>query len=409
MSGALASRPAPSRTAPSTDEFLADHTIGREFFAPLDDIDIEAIAADYEIGRHSKKHELEHHLKVAILEGIDPSDSLRTLATKTATHDGVEYMAPSRFSELTNGRNYRAAAQTFFELLHTPQVRRRHGTSAAQLDWLNRGVIATDASQLSIEAPITVPSELREADEDRVIRAAEGGLKLNVALRVDTECKLPVSVVVTPPNDHETTQFDHLQEDIELFPDLDNPIDVWDRGYTDYDRFVERKGAGKDFVTTLKANATTSIVEPLEEITISADDGAWHVADDLIELGETGETFRRVTGTDPDDEVTEYLTTLPAERYAPIDVMEIYTLRTMIEIFFRENKQNTNIQDFHSTTVNGALFELFCTLIGWVLMELYRGRYPVRDGASGAIRKLQTEWNQPLVPAGHLGSVSGYG
>ncbi|MFB6133243.1 MAG: hypothetical protein ABEJ44_07575, partial [Halanaeroarchaeum sp.] len=58
--------------------------------APLDDIDTEAIANDYEIGTHSKKHGLKHHRKVATLEGIDPTDSLAELATKTATHNSPQ-------------------------------------------------------------------------------------------------------------------------------------------------------------------------------------------------------------------------------------------------------------------------------------------------------------------------------
>lgn len=393
----------------STAEAVAERTIGREFLAPIDAVDFEAIESRFGIGIHSEKHDLRQHLTVGVLEGIDPSDSLAKLAEKTATHDGVDYMPKSRFSELTNDRDYRAAAQVFFNLLHTPEVRRRQATSNDRLGWLNRGVVATDASNLSLKAPITVPSKFREVDEDCEITPEDGGLKLHLALRVDGECKQPLSVVVTPPTDHETTQFDHLQEDVEVFADLDDPIGVWDRGYTDYDRFVERKRAGEDFVTTLKSNANTTVVEPLEEVTVRDKDETWQVVDDVIELSETEETFRRVTVTDPEDEVTEYLTTLPAEAYAPIDVMEIYTLRTMIEIFYRENKQNMNIQNFHSTTLNGVLFELFCTLIGWVLMELYRGRHPVRDGTSGTIRKLQIEWNQPPVPAGWMGSVNGYG
>jgi hypothetical protein len=318
-------------------------------------------------------------------------------------------MSPSRFSELTNGRDYRAPAQVFFELLHTPQMRRRQATSKDRLGWLDRGVVATDASNLSLKAPITVPSEFREVDEDREIAREDGGIKLNLALRVDGENRQPLSVVIMPPTDHETAQFDHLQEDVEVFADLDNPIGIWDRGYTDYGRFVVRNRAGDDFVMTLKANANTSVVDYLKEFTVRDPDGLRHVIHEIIELGETGETFRRVTVEDSDGELTEYLTTLPPEEYAPIDVMDIYTLRTMIQSCFRDQKKTINTQDVHSTALNGVLFELFCTLIAWTLMELYRGRHPMRSGAREAIRTLQIDWNQPLPLTDRKMSLTDYG
>jgi len=54
----------------------------------------------------------------------------------------------------------------------------------------------------------------------------------------------------------------------------------------------------------------------------------------------------------PDGEETEYLTTLASSVYDPIDVISIYTLRTVIEILFRELKQYLNSENFHSKSLN---------------------------------------------------------
>ncbi len=91
----------------------------------------------------------------------------------------------------------------------------------------------------------------------------------------------------------------------------------------------------------------------------------------MIELAETGKQFRRIVFEDVDGEELAYLMTL-SSAYAPVEVMSIYTLRTMIEILFRELKQYTNIESFHSQSLNGVLFEIFCTLIGYVLVEWFR-------------------------------------
>jgi hypothetical protein len=63
---------------------------------------------------------------------------------------------------------------------------------------------------------------------------------------------------------------------------------------------------------------------------------------------------------------------LASSAYDPIDVISIYTLRICIEILFQELKQCLNIENFHSKSLNGVLFELFCALIGYVLVEWFR-------------------------------------
>jgi len=113
-------------------------------------------------------------------------------------------------------------------------------------------------------------------------------------------------------------------------------------------------------------------------------------------LAETGEEFRRIGLETPDGEEIEYLTTLASSAYDPIDVITIYTLRTVIEILFREFKQYLNIENLHSKSLNGVLFELFCALIGYVLVVWFRQRHPVKGGVARAIQKVRTFWNETL-------------
>jgi hypothetical protein len=67
------------------------------------------------------------------------------------------------------------------------------------------------------------------------------------------------------------------------------------------------------------------------------------VSDQRVELAETGEQFCRIVFEDVDGEEMEYLTTLASSEYDPVEVISIYTLRTVIEILFRELKQYTNV------------------------------------------------------------------
>jgi hypothetical protein len=71
-------------------------------YSLIDSVDSESIAEEYDIGRHSPKHDFGNHVKVAIREGLDPSDSLEELAQTTDVADELNYMAASTFSWHTN-------------------------------------------------------------------------------------------------------------------------------------------------------------------------------------------------------------------------------------------------------------------------------------------------------------------
>jgi IS4 transposase len=102
----------------------------------------------------------------------------------------------------------------------------------------------------------------------------------------------------------------------------------------------------------------------------------------------------------PDGEQLEYLTTLASSEYDPVDVISIYTLRTVIEILFRELKQYLNAENFHSQSLDGVLFELFCALIGLLLIQWLRQRHPMRGGVPKAIQEVRKHWNNTLRSVG---------
>jgi len=392
-----------------TEYFSPDRSTPNAVYSLLDSVDSESIADDYEIGRHSGTHDFENHVKVAIREGLDPSDSLDELAETTDSADELDYMAASTFSRYTNDRDYAAVVHLLSELLHTRRLYHQRGVQRKRLDWLSRGVIATDATNLTLTRSVTVHDEDSPDGDTTEIEPSDGGLALHMAARVDVEQKHPVGVGVSDGQSHESPQFDALRDDVEVFADLDSVILVFDRGYTRYARFCEIKHSDDDFVTLLRSNARVDILDRLQDVEITVqreqEEGgdapeSYRVHDDWIELSETGEEFRRVTLETPDGEVMKYLTTLSPAEFDPIEVIQIYTLRTLIEILFRELKQYLNVENFHSTTLNGVLFELFCSLIGFVLIHWLRQHYPMKDGVADTIQQVRSNWNETLSSFG---------
>jgi len=399
----------PSEDVTDASNINSTDLVADELYSLLDEVDSESIADEFKIGLHSDKHDFTNHVKTAVREGLDPSSSLAELEDKTIVDDSLEHMPKSRFSELTNDRDYCAVVQLLFEVLHTPQLYHQRGVQRKRLEWMTRDVVAVDATNLELTRSVVVSDEF-VGDDDKVykIDTDDGGLELHCAARVDGENKHPLDATVTEGDTHESPQFDLLKEDVEVFADLDWVIWVFDRAYTRYLRFCEIKHSDDDFVTLMYSDARFELIETLEEfeVTVSGNNTAQpthsdeestrQVRDERIELAETGEEFRRIVLETPDGEEIEYLTTLASSEYDPIDVINIYTLRTVIEILFREWKQYLNIENFHSKSLNGVLFELFCALIGYMLVVWFRQRHPVKGGVVRAIQKVRTFWNETL-------------
>jgi hypothetical protein len=217
-------------------------------------------------------------------------------------------MPKSRFSELTNDRDYRAVVRLLFELLHTPQLSHQRAIQRKRLEWLTRGVVAADATNLELTRSVVVSDEFVGDDEDIYeIDTDGGGLELHCAAHVDGEHKHPLGATVTEGDTHESPQFDHLEDDVEV-------IWTFDRAYTRYLRFCEINHSDDDFVTLLHSNARFEVFELLEEfeVTVSAkeaaqsrepaDESTRQVRDERIERAETTEEFRRIVLQTPDGE-----------------------------------------------------------------------------------------------------------
>jgi len=378
-----------------------DTSTASAVYSLIDEVDSESIADEFDIGKFNKTHDFDNHVKVAVREGIDPSGSLKELEETTDSDDEMEKMAASTFSRYTNDRDYGAVVQLLFAILHTPELYHQRAVQRKRLKHLLRSVIAVDATNLELTRSVVVSDDFVGDDEESYeIDTSDGGIKLHLAARVDGESKHPLGATVTEGETHESPQFEHLKDDVEVFEDLDSPIWVFDRGYTLYVRFCKFKEADEDFITLLESNARYEVREHIQTVEVSDGDETRHVRDDRIELAETGEQFRRVVLETPDGEVLEYLTTLASSAYDPIDVINIYTLRTIIEILFRELKQYLNIENFHSQTLNGVLFELFAAMIGMVLIEWLRQRHPMRGGVPDAITAVRDGWNETLRSVG---------
>lgn len=369
------------------------------FTSLLNDVDSETIAHEYRIGLHSDRIDFQEHVKIGVLLGILDPKTLDDLGQQTDVRDGVEPISQGHFSRLTTRRPWQAFAALANAILHRPQFYHSSGDVRLRLeDVCDRWIVGFDQTNLPIQTTMLV-----EIDGDlHELRPEHGGLRLHSAARLSPASSHPIGEVVTGPNTHETNCFEDLLEQVEAHEDLDEIIATFDKGYVDYDRFCSLKHRGVDFVTPMKDNAQYTVTETLcdREFEETEDGDITHVTDELIELGSTGEQFRRVSvriadgDADGGERVNTYLTTLSPGAYDPMDVAVIYAVRWLLEIMFRELKQYFNVQEFHSKTLGGALVELFCALIAYMLADYYHRTYRIRGTLVDTIKIIRNYWSE---------------
>jgi hypothetical protein len=143
---------------------------------------------------------------------------------------------------------------------------------------------------------------------------------------------------------------------------------VFDRGYADYEWFIELSRQKVFFVTRLKKNAVYEVVERRKVPPRSA-----VVSDEVIYFPSHAEArreyfFRRVEVEDPDSgERLVFLTNHP--KLSATTVAAIYRERWQVELFFKALKQNLRLKTFVGVSANAVRTQLFTALIAILLLR----------------------------------------
>jgi len=168
-------------------------------------------------------------------------------------------------------------------------------------------------------------------------RKTKSGVKLHLRLvYLEKGCSYPDKAVLTNAKEHDRGQLEILVDDKEC-------MYVFDRGYLDYERFDCMTDDGFFFVSRLRKNAVTRVVESFE---VSEQSSV--LSDEMILIGNTQNraenVFRRIEILDPTGKEL-YLMTNRFDLSAD-EIAELYKSHWAIELFFKWMKQHLNIKKF---------------------------------------------------------------
>ena len=204
-----------------------------------------------------------------------------------------------------------------------------------------------------------------------VFRKSKGGIKLHLRLRFCDEVSIPERAMVTPAKLADKTQMDNL-----VVEDQD-AINVFDRGYVDYDKFDEFCLRGIRFVTRLKGNA---IIEVLDEFLIT---DASIRKDQLVVLGKGVKRMKhplRLVETE-DSEGNPVVIVTNDLNLTASEISIIFRHRWQIELFFKWIKQHLKIKHFYGLSPAAVENQVFIALITYCLALLLK----LKTGAKGSL------------------------
>ena len=161
---------------------------------------------------------------------------------------------------------------------------------------------------------------------------------------------------------------EHDSDHLEVLVNKPKATYVFDRGYLDFDRFDQMHSDGYFFVTRIKKNTITHI---LEEYEVEKDFDI--VSDQLVTLGKdkgTTSPFRVITiqrkGRADLRLVTNKLTPKAKE------IGKMYKSRWQIELFFKHIKQHMTIKKYFSKSEDGVVNQIILAMIVYLLTLLIK-------------------------------------
>jgi hypothetical protein len=203
----------------------------------------------------------------------------------------------------------------------------------------------------------------------------KGGVKVHMQIRADYNTPILVKITDATTHDSQFMNFINFQKD---------QIYVFDRGFNDYLRFEQFVENEIPFVTRLKHNA--SFVKK-EEFELSENTPQDILLDEKIQIpirlnGRIDRylELRRIVYWDEINEVCyEFITNI--YDLEPEKIAQIYKCRWIIELLFKQLKQNQPLQYFLGDNENAITIQIWCSLIWNLLMTVLQRQIKLKKWA----------------------------
>ncbi len=294
------------------------------------------------------------------------------------SHLGLD-KAPARstLSDANNKRSYQV-----FETIYYGLLSKYHSfISDSRLKRLSiRNLKIIDSTTIQLFSEI-----LRGAGRNRLDGARKkGGIKVHALM--DAFSGVTEFVRITAAKENDRKFLYHLKLAVDSWV-------VFDKGYTNYQQFAKWTGQRIWFVTRMRENADYHVSKVLVDKTRKQrtrgvlKEQYITVAVKVNGIVTQRLKLRRILFKTDDDKVYDYMTnniTLPAAQIATI-----YKNRWMIELLFKQIKQNFPLRYFWGESPNAIKMQVYCVLIAQLLMVVIRKKAATKKSFANMITVIR--------------------
>lgn len=345
------------------------------------------------INSAARKHNANHYYKripfrihlVALLYGVfSYCNGLRELCEGMLacegklTHLGLD-RAPARstLSDANTKRSYRVFESLYFELIG----QYINFISDSRLKGLSiRNLKIIDSTTIRLFSDILRGVGRNPMDGSR----KKGGIKVHTLM--DAFSGVAEFVRITAAKEHDRKFLHHLKL-------ASNSWIVFDKGYNPFRQFAKWTNEKIWFVTRMRGNAVFHVTKVMKDntgkknpkgilkeqyITIPYKDDK----NEALRL-----KLRRITFKAEDGKIYVFMTnnfSLPAEQIALI-----YKNRWMIELLFKQIKQNFPLRYFWGASENAIKIQVYCVLIAQLLMVVIRKKAATKKSFANMITVIR--------------------
>lgn len=345
---------------------------------------IYAASRKHKANRYYKRLPLRIHL-VALLYGVfSYCNGLRELCEGMLacegklSHLGLD-KAPARstISDANNKRSYQV-----FETIYYGLLRQYHSfISDSRLKGLSiRNLKIIDSTTISLFSDMLQGVGRNRLDGSR----KKGGIKVHAMM--DAFSGVTEFIRITAAREHDRKFLYHLKL----------PAGSWlvfDKAYNTYHHFAKWTTQKIWFVSRMKDNAVFHVTKILVDKTRKKQ-AIGVIKEQYITVGiKTNGTItarlklRRVTYKSREGKIFVYITndfTLPASKIATI-----YKNRWMIELLFKQIKQNFPLRYFWGESDNAIKMQVYCVLIAQLLMVVIRKKAATKKSFANMITVIR--------------------
>jgi len=345
---------------------------------------VSAASRKHKSNRYYKKLPLRVHL-VSLLYGVfSYCNGLRELCEGMLacegklTHLGLD-KAPARstISDANNKRSYQVFETIYYELL-----RKYHGfISDSRLKGLSiRNLKIIDSTTIRLFSDILSGVGRNRQDGGK----RKGGIKVHALMNAFSG--ITEFVRMTAAREHDRKFLYHLKLPA-------NSWLVFDKAYNAYQQFSKWTAQKVWFVTRMRENAgfhvTKVIIDRTRQLKARGVIKEQYITVPIRKNGAILERLklRRITFRSEDGNVYVFITN--NFTLAAIQIATIYKNRWMIELLFKQIKQNFPLRYFWGESPNAIKMQIYCVLIAQLLMVVIRKKAATKKSFSNMITVIR--------------------